>query len=109
MACLYEENHSSENVKSAGVNGLYKQSLKSEIIYMSAMTRVRELYTVKEDSAADSVDFIFSVFVLMHRGISKRIKDDCYICQVESLHCDRQPVLHVLQAFTQVTRAQELT
>ena len=49
MACLYEENHSSENVKSAGVDGLYKQSLKSEIIYMSAMTRVRELYTVNEE------------------------------------------------------------
>ena len=31
----------------------------------------------------------------MHRGVSRRIKDDCYICQVESLHCDRQPVLHV--------------
>ena len=63
-----------------------------------------------ETLAADSVDFLFSVvFVLMHGGVSRRIKDDCYICQVESLHCDRQRVLHVLQAFTRVTRAQELT
>ena len=29
------------------------------------------------------------------------------ICHVESLHCDRQPVLHALQVFTRGTRAQE--
>ena len=49
MAFLYEENHSSEIVKSAGRQWVIQIKFKKIKVYISAMTRVRELYTVKNE------------------------------------------------------------
>ena len=49
MAFWYEENHSSEYVKSAGRQWIIQIKFKKIKVYMFAMTTVRELYTVKNE------------------------------------------------------------
>ena len=46
MACLYEENYLSENVKSAGRQWVIKIKFEKLKKYIFATTRVRHLYTV---------------------------------------------------------------